>query len=310
MKRRIRTAFAIIGIGGLLIIIGILMGGSVKKTFYDEYNDEEWNLDEELNMDGENTSITLSTDMHETQLVASNSGLNRLKVDVSYVTLRIKPHNMQSVTYSIMNNTKRIDASVQVEGNTLMISTKKTRKWNWNWLFGWNRNTGGRSKTVITVKIPQNTIFDTADINIETGSLILDSFTATQQFTLNVGAGEIDIKNITASNVDIKTGVGETAFHNCSFTDTVINTGVGETSFDGRIFKSLDINAGIGEIDMRINGKKDDYLINATSGIGSILIDGRSATGIDSTFRINNQNALHTIRVKAGIGKVNIRFTE
>lgn len=310
MKRRIRTAFAIIGIGGLLIIIGILMGGSVKKTFYDEYNDEEWNMDEELNMDGENTSITLSTDMHETQLVASNSGLNRLKVDVSYVTLRIKPHNMQSVTYSIMNNTKRIDASVQVEGNTLMISTKKNRKWNWNWLFGWNRNTGDRSKTVITVKIPQNTIFDTADINIETGSLILDSFTATQQFTLNVGAGEIDIKNIIASNVDIKTGVGETVFRNCSFTDTIINTGVGETSFDGRIFKSLDINAGIGEIDMRINGKKDDYLINATSGIGSILIDGRSATGIDSTFRVNNQNTLHTIRVKAGIGQVNIRFTE
>ena len=308
MKRRIRTAFAIIGIGGLLIIIGILMGGSVKKTFYDEYNDEEWNMDEELNMDGENTNITLSTDMHETQLVASNSGLNQLKVDVSYVTLRIKPHDMQSVAYSIMNNTKRIDASVQVEGNTLMISTKKNRKWNW--LFGWNRNTGGRSKTVITVKIPQNTIFDTADINIETGSLILDSFTATQQFTLNVGAGEIDIKNIIASNVDIKTGVGETVFRNCSFTDMVINTGVGETSFDGRIFKSLDINAGIGEIDMRINGKKDDYLINATSGIGSILIDGRSATGIDSTFRINNQNALHTIRVKAGIGQVNIQFTE
>lgn len=310
MKRRTRTAFAIIGIGGLLIIIGILMGGSVKKTFYDEYNDEEWNMDEELNMDGENTSITLSTDMHETQLVASNSGLNQLKVDVSYVTLRIKPHDMQSVAYSIMNNTKKIGASVQVEGNALMISTKKNRKWNWNWLFGWNRNTGGRSKTVITVKIPQNTIFDTADINIETGSLMLDNFTATQHFTLNAGAGAMDINNITASNVDIKTGVGKTAFHNCSFTDTVINTGVGETSFDGRLLKNLDINAGIGEIDMRINGKKDDYLINATSGIGSILIDGRSAKGLDSTFRINNQNALHTICVKAGIGEVNIRFTE
>ena len=89
-----------------------------------------------------------------------------------------------------------------------------------------------------------------------------------------------------------------------------MNTGIGEATFDGKIFESLDINAGIGEIDMRINGKRDDYAIDATSGIGSILIDGRSATGIDSTFRINNQNALHTIRVKAGIGEVNITFTE
>lgn len=31
MKRRIRTVFTIIGIGGLLIIIGILMGGNVKR---------------------------------------------------------------------------------------------------------------------------------------------------------------------------------------------------------------------------------------------------------------------------------------
>ena len=308
MKRRIRTAFTIIGIGGLLIIIGILMGGSVKKTFYNEYHDEKWMMDEEWNKDDEYTAPALSADTHEVQLSANTSVLKQLKADVSYVTLQIEPHDKQSVVYSITNNTKKIGASVQVEGDTLMISTKNNRKWNW--FSGWKGDRLGRSKTAITVKIPQNTLFDTADIIIGAGLLMLDGFTANQRFKLNTGAGEVDVKNITASNVNIQTGVGETVFHNCSFTDTVMNTGIGETVFDGKIFKSLDIKAGIGEIDMRINGKKDDYLINATSGIGSILIDGRSATGIDSTFRINNQNALHTIRVKAGIGEVDIKFTE
>ena len=308
MKRRIRTAFTIIGIGGLLIIIGILMGGSVKKTFYNEYHDEKWRMDEGFDMNDEYTAPALSADTHEVQLSANTSVLKQLKADVSYVTLQIEPHDKQSVVYSITNNTKKIGASVQVEGDTLMISTKNNRKWNW--FSGWKGDRLGRSKTAITVKIPQNTLFDTADINIGAGLLMLDGFTANQRFKLNTGAGEVDVKNITASNVNIQTGVGETVFHNCSFTDTVMNTGIGETVFDGKIFKSLDIKAGIGEIDMRINGKKDDYLINATSGIGSILIDGRSATGIDSTFRINNQNALHTIRVKAGIGQVNITFWE
>jgi len=308
MKRSIRTAFTIIGIGGLLIIIGILMGGRVKKTFYNEYCDEKWSMDEGFDMDDEYTDPALSADTHEVQLSANTSVLKQLKADVSYVTLQIEPHDKQSVVYSITNNTKKIGASVQVEGDTLTISTKKNRKWNW--FSGWKRDRMGRSKTVITVKIPQNTVFDTADINIGAALLTLDGFTASQRFKLNTGAGEVDVKNITASNVNIQTGVGETVFHNCSFTDTVMNTGIGETVFDGKIFKSLDIKAGIGEIDMRINGKKDDYLINATSGIGSILIDGRSATGLDSTFRINNQNALHTIRVKAGIGQVNITFWE
>ena len=310
MKRRIRTVFTIIGIGGLLIIIGILMGGNVKKTFYDNgYLDEGWCMDkEELSMDNENTSSALSTHTNETQLISDASVLKQLKADVSYAALRIEPHDKQSIVYSIINNTKRIGASVQIDGDTLVISTKKNH--TWNWLFGWRRDNIGHAKTLITVKIPQNMLFNTANINIGAASLMLDGFTVTQRFNLNTGAGKVDVKNITASNVNIETGVGETVFHNCSFTDTVMNTGIGETVFDGRIFTKLEINAGIGEIDMRINGKKDDYLINATSGIGSILIDGRSATGIDSTFRINNQNALHTIRVKAGIGEVNINFTE
>ena len=304
MKRRVKTALVIIGIGGLLIIIGVMMGGNIKKTFY-KYGDEGWNMDDE------HKSVVLATDMHEVQLVSDSSIVKQLKADIAYAALRIEPHDKQSIDYSITNNTKRIGAAVQVEGKTLKISTKKNHKWHWNWLFGgWNAEKGGRSKTVITVKIPQNIVFDTVSMNIGAASLILDGFTAAERFTLNTGAGEVTIKDITASNVNIKTGVGESTFQNCIFTDTVLNTGVGETSFEGKILKNLDINAGIGEIDMQINGKKTDYSINATTGIGSILIDGRNAAGIDSTFRVNNQDSLHSIRIKAGIGEIAIKFTE
>lgn len=132
MKRRIRTAFTIIGIGGLLIIIGILMGGNVKKTFYDNgYLDEGWCMDkEELSMDNENTSSALSTHTNETQLISDASVLKQLKADVSYAALRIEPHDKQSIAYSITNNTKRIGASVQIDGDTLVISTKKNHTWS------------------------------------------------------------------------------------------------------------------------------------------------------------------------------------
>ena len=93
MKRRIRTAFTIIGIGGLLIIIGILMGGNVKKTFYNEYCDEKWSMDEGFDMDDEYTDPALSADTHEVQLSANTSVLKQLKADVSYAALRIEPHD-------------------------------------------------------------------------------------------------------------------------------------------------------------------------------------------------------------------------
>ena len=124
MKRRVKTALVIIGIGGLLIIIGVMMGGNIKKTFY-KYGDEGWNMDDE------HKSIVLATDMHEVQLVSDSSIVKQLKADVSHAALRIEPHDKQSIDYSITNNTKRIGAAVQVEGTTLRISTKKNHKWNW-----------------------------------------------------------------------------------------------------------------------------------------------------------------------------------
>lgn len=317
MKRIIRTSFLIIGLGALLIIIGFMTGGRIKRAFYGY--DEEWV------MDNENTGTEISAYTPDTQLIPDVSVLKRLNVDIGYAVLRIEPHNEPFATYSITGNTKKLAASVRMDGNTLVISTKKRR----NWLFGWREHGMGRPSTFITVKIPRNTAFETASVNIGLASLIMDGFTITKKFLLHTGAGSVTINDITATHVDIQTGVGETtfsgctftdtrmntgvgdiAFRNCTFTDTVMHTGIGETSFDGRILKKLDIHAGIGEIDMQIHGKKADYAIDTTSGVGSILINGRSATGFHSTFRVNNQNAQHTIRVKAGIGQVSMTFSE
>lgn len=298
MKRIIRTSFLIIGLGALLIIIGFMTGGRIKRAFYGY--DEEWV------MDNENTGTEISAYTPDTQLIPDVSVLKRLNADIASAVLRIEPHNEPFVAYRITGNTKKLAASVRMDGNTLVISTRKRR----SWLFGWRGHGMGRPSTLITVKIPHNTTFETVTMNIGLASLIMDGFTITKKFLLHTGAGSVTINNITATHVDIQTGVGETVFQNCTFTDTVMHTGIGETSFDGRILKKLDIHAGIGEIDMQIHGKKADYAIDTTSGVGSILINGRSATGLQSTFRVNNQNAHHTIRVKAGIGQVSMTFSE
>ena len=76
MKRRVKTALVIIGIGGLLIIIGLMMGGNVKKIFY-KYDDEGWNMDDE------HRSVALAADMHEVQLVSDGSIVKQLKADTN-----------------------------------------------------------------------------------------------------------------------------------------------------------------------------------------------------------------------------------
>lgn len=298
MKKKVVTALLIIVLGGALIAAGYMMGGRVKKIF-PGYNNRGWTMEEDWD------STTLA-DTRDIQLISGISAIKHFKAEVSYGALKVIPHDSDYFSYSITDNTEKIGASVQVQGDTLSVKTKKYRA-----RFFGPHNIMGNVKTVIVVNIPKNTIFDTVDINIEAASLFLDGFTAHKSFLLKTGVGETKIKNITASDVNIKTGVGETSFRNCTFTDTVLETGIGETAFEGKIFKMFDIKAGIGETDLRINGKKEDYSFDITSGIGSVHVDGSATgSGLGSSISVDRADAPHTIHVKAGIGEVNINFTE
>lgn len=299
MKKKVVTALLIIVLGGALIAAGYMMGGRVKKIF-PGYNDRGWTMEEDWD------STTLA-DTRDIQLVSDVSTIKHFKATVAYGILKVVPHDSDSFSYSITENTEKLAASVCVQGDTLLVKTKEYRK-----PFFDLHNTIRNVKTVITVNIPKNTIFDTVDINVGAASLLLDGFTAHKRFLLNTGVGEAKIKNITASDVNIKTGVGETSFRNCTFTDTVLKTAIGETSFEGKIFKTLDVKAGIGETDLRINGKKDDYSFDIISGIGSVHVDGSAAGSVlgGRSISAGNTNTPHTIHVKAGIGEVNINFTE
>lgn len=321
MKRKIKNACIIIGLGGVLILIGVMMGGGIKKTFYRTLNNAFYGYtnehfygyaDEGASMDDDYRDSTLLTDIPDTELISDASGIKQLKVDISYAELRIEPHDKQSIIYSITRDTNKIGTSVTVQGNSLNITTNRIHgKRKWSWFFGWYRDRYENFDTIITVKIPRNALFEHADIRVGAAPLFLDGFTAQKSFILNTGVGEVTVTNITASHVEITTGVGETVFKNCNFTDTAMKTGVGETSFDGTLLKSVNILTGIGETTLRINGKKSDYAIDVISGIGSVFVDGaNSSSFVRTSIKNAKQDAVHTIRVHAGIGAVNIDFTE
>lgn len=320
MKRKIKNACIIIGLGGALILIGMMMGGGIKKTVYKTLNhvlygytnehfygyaDGGWSMDDEV------CSTTLLPDIPETELVPDISGIAQLKVDISHATLKIEPHDKRSISYSIVRNTKKLAASVNVQGNILKIETKKIKEGTGNWLFGWHRDRFKNTNTVITVKLPHDMIFESAHISAGATLLFLDGFTARDKFTLLTGAGVVEVNNITASHVNIETGVGKTMFQNCTFTDTTMQTGVGETSFDGKLFKNFDIETGIGKTNIRIDGKRSDYSIDITSGIGAVLVNGAASSGVmGANIKESNQHTAHTIYVKAGIGAIELNFTE
>ena len=305
MKKKITTALLIIGIGGALIAAGYMINGnSIHDTvrMISDYHNKAIIMEED-----QEEYAWSSVDTNETPLPLNSTALRHLNIDVSYVVLKIIPHDKDSFTYTIAHNDGKIGASVQVQGNVLRITTKKHNKRLFN-----RPGINVRSpKTVITVNIPKNATFDTVDISTGTAIVLLEGFTAIDSFDLNIGVTKANIKNITGSNVTINTGVGETVFKDCTFKDTVMETGIGETTFEGKFLGNLEINTGIGETTLQIEGKKDDYSFNITSGIGSVTVNGSSISGIfGSDLAMHNSAAAHTIYITTGIGAVNIDFTK
>ena len=60
---------------------------------------------------------------------------------------------------------------------------------------------------------------------------------------------------------------------------------------------------------MSINGKKDDYRIDYSRGVGSVRVAGESFNGMGNGTA-GNGNADRKIRVSSGVGSVKIDFTE
>ncbi len=287
MKKNIKIALLFITIGLLLMAIGYAFGGTIRKKDFSTASD-----------DVENTSA---------QKIVIENTVQNLFINVDTGIIRIIPHHEQGFCYTVTDNSDKADASVYTDGTTLKVTTNHTKKW-----FGNLHFFGFPNKPVpqITVYIPENTVFDTADITTGTAETVLKSFTIQERFILHTGIGETTVQNVTAHNVSIETGIGENIFDNCTFTDTSMETGIGETAFSGILLGASVIKSSIGETNIRIHKPRDFYTVSVTSGIGDVFINGSKASKRHKDLNTDrdNKTAKHLITVKSGIGTIELDF--
>lgn len=69
--------------------------------------------------------------------------------------------------------------------------------------------------------------------------------------------------------------------------------------------RQIDIDAGVGSLKLNINGKKEDYKIKVSKGIGAIRINGDEVSN-DST----TGNGENYIEIDGGIGDIRINIQD
>ena len=127
---------------------------------------------------------------------------------------------------------------------------------------------------------------------------------AIQNLYLELGAGDVHIENIAVTQqIEINGGVGKTDLKSCKIKNLQANLGMGEFTFYGEITGKNTISSGIGEVKLNLINNKEDYTIDVSKGIGTVVLDGEN---VESDRKYGNGE--NYLDIDGGIGDININF--
>lgn len=160
-----------------------------------------------------------------------------------------------------------------------------------------------RKNKVVTIYIPKDMVFDKVYISNKAGTIDIESMT-TRELELEIGAGKVDIDEITSlNNTNIESGAGKVTINSAKLNNLNLDAGVGKFTINGKLTGKAKIDAGVGDLSINLLGYKDDYGIYVETGIGNINIDGNKVKD-NTTYGIGNNK----VDIDGGVGNINIRF--
>lgn len=160
-------------------------------------------------------------------------------------------------------------------------------------------------KSVLTITLPKDLIFNEADIDTGAGRILIESLSA-GELSLDLGAGETVIDSLNVSGeASISGGAGRIEIKHSEIGHLDVDHGVGELIITSLVKNGGEFDCGMGSVSVTLIGGEDDYSVNAEKGIGEIKICGRSVSN-GSTYGIGSSR----IEINGGVGAVHVDFSE
>lgn len=215
---------------------------------------------------------------------AVSSEITSLDILVGAADFTIK----QAASFSVESNLKNL--TVKEKNGTLIIREEQTVGRIYN-------------DPVLTLFIPEQTVFKKAEITTGAGRLTADILAA-EILQLELGAGEVTIDTLSAtSKADIDGGAGKITIGTGTLCNLDLDMGIGQLNLTSAIIGKSEMDMGVGETNLVLIGSRDDYALDIEKGIGSIAVDGKDISDFGSSG--NGQNR---IDINGGVGAIRITF--
>ncbi len=158
----------------------------------------------------------------------------------------------------------------------------------------------------ITITVPKD--FHAEDLTLELGAGTLEAKKLTaDNLVVEIGAGSMDADTVQVSDyASFTVGAGELEIYDLTAEDTRFDCGVGSINITGNITGDNTIHCGVGEIDMSLDADESDYNYSIDCGLGEVKIGNRS--NITNTSLNINNNQDNQFAIDCGIGSIELSF--
>lgn len=265
-----RTTFTGLVTAVLLILAGCIIFGGFLTVFKSNFS-------------------KLFFNQYETKQHVINEDFSAISMHTSTADITFAPSGNAACTV-VCNEGQNITHAVSVNGDTLVIESKDTRKWYEYIGFHWktpkitvylpkaeycalriNESTGN-------IEIPNHFEFESADLSLSTGNAGFYA-SASGPVSIRTSTGNISVENISAGTLDLSASTGKITVSgvNC-MGDAGINVTTGRVDLSDIRCKNLSSGGSTGSISLRNVLASEKLSVKRSTG--SVKFDGSDAAEI------------------------------
>ncbi len=232
--------------------------------------------------------------------------IKKLDLNVYYGTVIFEENtgNEEEIQVKVEYRKKNHRRNVEVvkDGSTLKIQETGSRKSVLN------------DSARITVRIPdnikqQNQVLQELNLEQDAGDIFIDVPLTSEVININVKAGECEAsEKLTAlKSIWVEVGGGQIDLDDVSASEISLKANAGQIDTEMLDADAIFIECGVGAIDAEVAGREQDYDYDVTCSMGDVEIGDNSYSGFSSKRKIENGGG-KVMKVDCGVGQVEVSF--
>lgn len=224
---------------------------------------------------------------------------SNIELEADALNFKIEEGDDYHVEYTCPSN---MIPTARVNGDTLKITSKASGGVSF-----FNFKDYTEKDFSLTVFVPKGTTeFGDLDVKINAGNMILEGYTF-KDITAELDAGNLELKDVTASDLDLKVDAGRVAIEGGKFDNVTIDADAGDIEIDDTEMKDVSVNADMGNIKLK-NVVFENGIANADLGKISVSgtfekLEGESSMG---DIDVENKNGDAKYDLNVDMGKITV----